>query len=222
MAMDSNISSIASKFISNIKEITNVSDAVYSGESLPIVQEMESPLMEKALESDFYSPSELVAKKAMSAAIIIAKRKGLLPESMPENINGLGAATIADDAFTRMKTAFHVASGKLDAYEAADKLIDHATARALAISDAVVEKGIDMAVSKIGIVVAASFPPLIPVVVALNAFQPAITEKAQKLVKQGIVKMNTVAKESVRKIVEAVETFAHRTISTTIKRLVFG
>ncbi len=216
--MEVNLSKIASDLVSNIKKISNVSEAAYSGDSLPIVQGMESLFMEKALESDFNSSSELTAKKAMSAAILIAKSKGLLPESMPENINGMSAATIADEAFTRMKTAFHVASGKLDAYEAADKLIDHATARALAVSDAVVEKGIDIAINKIGLAVSIAFPKLRPVVSVIKVFQPVITEKAQKLVKKGIVKLNTVAKTAIRKMVEATK----RPIPIPIKRLVFG
>ncbi len=220
--MDSNISSIASKLVSNIKEMTDISEAAYSGEHLPIVESVESTLLNKALESDFNSSSELAAKKVMSAAILIAKSKGLLPESMPENVDGIGAATISDEAFTKMKTAFQVSKGNIDAYEAADKLIDHATARALAVSDGVVEKGVDMAVSKIGLVVAASYPPLIPVVAALSVFQPAITKKAQELVKTGIVKMNEVAKTAVRKVGEAAKVYATKIISTTIRRLIFA
>ncbi len=220
--MDSNISSLVGDFVSNVKKITDISDAAYSGETLPSTQGGEYPLMEKALSSGFNSNSELLAKKAMSAALLIAKKKGLLPENMPENLNGLGAASIVDDAFTRMKTAYQVDSGKIDIYEAADKLIDQATVRALAVSDVVVEKGIDIAVNKIGLAVSIAFPKLSPVVGLMKAFQPFITNKAQKMVKTGIKSMNTVAKKAVRKIGDAIEELKNRTISTTIKRLVFG
>lgn len=201
----------AKKIKENTELIVNTGNAIIEESTLPVTQEMaqtavkESMLMNKALTSSFNSSEELKSKKLLSAALLIARKKNLLPAGMPETFGSVSSASISDEAITKMKTAYQVATGKIDVCVAADKMIDRATARLLAVSDVAVKKGVDIAINKIGAVVATVYPPARPVVAVLKFVQPFITEKAQQLVKKGIQKINTVAKKTVRKVVETLK-----------------
>lgn len=195
----------ASIMVDGIKTIETFSDAVIDADSIPVdSQKTSSSLFTSALESDFNSKQELDTKKVVAAALIIAKKIGKLPNGIPENIGGIEAASISDETISRMKVAYQVSKGNIDVYEAADKLIDIATARMLAVSDKVVEKGVALAVDHIGMRVAKCFPPARPVVVVAKLCQPYITQQAQELVKKGIGKLNTIAKKTIRKVGETI------------------
>lgn len=117
------ISSAAESIDSNISKIENISEAVYSGDNLPVSHGLQFQLFQDALESEFNSPSELEAKKLMSAALLIAKNKGLLPEGISNKIGAEDVAILVDDTFTIMKAAYQIATGKIDVYEGADIII---------------------------------------------------------------------------------------------------
>ena len=212
----SNSAQNISEAIKGVEEITN---AIITTDKLPNVETgQSSTLLDSALNSDFNSPQELSAKKVMAAAMVIAKRKGVLPAEFPENSDAISVASIADEAVTRMKVAVQTAAGNIDVYAASDKLIDQATARVLAVSDTIVERGIDAAVNKIGLAVARTFPPAIPVILMIKNYQPMITEKAQKYVRTGIQKLNTYAKTAVRKVGD----FVKNKLTSTFKSLLFS
>lgn len=207
------ISSAASAISSDIKDRENVLCKDLSGDSLPVNKGVTSSIVDVALDSDFNSPSELVVKKAMSAAIIIAKQKGLLPEDILDSVDSNGAAMVADEGFVRVKTAYKVSSGLIDIYEASDLLIDNVTSRTLAIADIFVEKGVDTVISKIGFAIATAYPPLVPLVFVINSYQSTITSKAQQYVKKGISRLNMMAKSAIR----TVGNLAKRTIISKLK-----
>lgn len=191
---------------STIKDIVTVSEALINAETIPVaVNGKPSTLMESALESDFNSDTELKAKKAISTALLIAKKKNLLPEGVPSSIDGIYAATLVDDIFTRMKVAYQTANGNIDIYEASDIMIDKATTRVLAVSDIMVAKGVDFAINKVGMTIAKAFPPALPIIAAVKCIQPFITEKAQQFVKTGIQKLSSFAKTAVRKVGEFIK-----------------
>lgn len=184
-----------------IKKIESISNAVIEPESVVAVNERPaSILFDSALNSPFNSVQELNAKKVMATAMLIAKSKGILPEESFNKLDGISAASIADEAISRMKVAFQTSVGNIDVYEGADILIDKATARAMAVSDVLVAKGMDVAINKVATVVAKSYPPLLPVVQMVKYCQPYITEKAQQCVRAGIQSLNKVAKTSIRKV----------------------
>lgn len=194
----------ASIMVDGIRTIETISDAAIATNSIPVVTPKSSAsLFTTALESDFNSKAELDSKKVIAAALIIAKRMGKLPNEIPQDIDAIEAASISDETLSRMKVAYQVSTGKIDVYEAADKLIDIATARMLAVSDKVVEKGVALAVDHIGRVVAKCYPPAQPVVEVAKLCQPYITSQAQKLVKEGIGKLNVIAKKTIRKVGES-------------------
>lgn len=213
MLNQSLISSAASAISSDIKDRETALGNVLSGDSLPVNKGVTSSIADVALDSDFNSPSELVVKKAMSAAIIIAKQKGLLPEDILDSVDSNGAAMVADEGFVRVKTAYKVSTGFIDIYEASDLLIDNVTSRTLAIADILVEKGVDTVISKIGFAIAAAYPPLVPLVFVINSYQSTITSKDQQYVKKGIARLNIMAKSTIR----AAGDFAKRKILSNLK-----
>lgn len=194
------LTSDAAKFvIENVKEMaaTGINGIIEEAKA-----DNPSPIVKEALESDFDSPSELNLKKATAAAMFIAKKHGTLPVALAAELaedTAVKAASLADDAISRAKAAFWVGLGKINATQAADRLIDKATARLAAVADKAVEKGVDFAIKKVSTWVAAAYPPVVPVVALVQAYQPLISEQAKKIVRKGIQKLNSIAKEGVRK-----------------------
>lgn len=209
----------ASAIGDGIIKIENFTDAIISTDAIVEYSEKNtSALLESALESDFNSKKELDAKKVMAAAMIIAKSKGILPVDILENNGVFDAASIADEAISRMKVAYQISKGYIDVYEGADKLIDQATARALAVSDRVVEIGVDFAINKVAIAVARCYPPALPVVTVLKNYQPFITKKSQELVNSGMGKLNKAAKSLVHKAGELIK----NKISSKVRLKIFS
>ena len=174
-----------------------------------------SKIFERALESDFNSEDELKAKKIIAAALLIAKHQNKLPDRIPNNISTVDVAVLSDDTITREKVSYQVGEGKIDPYVAIDILIDKATARAIAIADKYVEKGVDFAINKVGKVVEASFPQARPVVEMMKRYQPVISKYVQSSVKSGIKAIGKVSKLGVRKVGEVL----HRATSKIKNKL---
>lgn len=202
-----------------VKQIVDFTHAVIGSESLPaVVNEKGSSLLESALKTPFNSLQELNAKKVMAAALVIAKRKGVLPSGIPADADAIDIASLADDAVSRMKVAYQTSIGNIDVYEGADALIDQATARVMTISDKAVAQGVDLAIDKAGAVIARAYPPALPIVAVIKNYQPFITEKAQSLVKNGIQKLNSYAKANVRKAGEYIKT----KVASKVRSLLFS
>ncbi len=213
----SRISKISQFLIENTKAATNVDTALLGENEVPVLEPSQpSSIMENALTSDFYSKQELDAKKVMSAALLIAKKKGVLPETLKDSIDMISSATLADETVSRMKVSYRIASGLINAYKGVDKLIDQATARMIAVSDTVVEKGVDYALNSLETAVAICYPPAKPIVAVIRIFQPYITTTAQIFVKKGIAKLNKIAKESIHKVKEFVKIKASNKIRSLL------
>lgn len=216
--MDTNkLSEISGSIIKNTKEILNLDNALICDDTIQIVDsQKESTIMESALSSDFNSSSELDAKKILSASLLIAKKLGVLPPEISQSISSTSSASLADEAISRMKVAYKISTGVIDVYEATDKLIDRATARLVAVSDRYVELGIDFAVNTVGNIIAKIYPPAKPIVTVIKVFQPYLTSKAQQFVKKGIQKLNSIAKNSLRKVKDFITTKVSNTIANLL------
>lgn len=198
MLQESLYSDVASNAIDNIK--TYASEAIINlDQNIQTGGSHMNELTEKALNSAFDSEAELKVKKAMYAGMLIAKKAGILPAGISKEVTSDEAVSIVDDAFTRVKAAFKVATGELDVIEAADKIIDQGTARLATATEIAVSKGVDMAINKIGVMVIAAFPPAAPVVAVVKSLQPIITQRANEYVRKGINALNKLAKTAVRK-----------------------
>ncbi|MDE6042771.1 MAG: hypothetical protein K2G07_04395 [Muribaculaceae bacterium] len=200
----------------NVEEIAiSVLDPI----DTPIVDNVqESPLFTEALNSNFHSPQEAAAKKILAAALVVASKKGLLPKQIPAISDGIEAASLSDESVLIMKTAHQTATGNISATEALDILIDNTTARTIAISKKIVEKGVDFAVDKISTTIATAFPYAAPIAFALKTFKPFITTKAQTIVEKGINKLNIVAKKALR----SAHNIVKEKISNKVRSLIFN
>lgn len=213
------INNLAETFITASKKSETYTNIITEAENiLPISSIMTgSEFFEKGLNSKFNSENELNSKKLLGVALLIAKKKGLLPEGIPSNIASFDTVTVVDEAFNKIKAGYQEAIGNIDVYEASDILIDKATARVVSISEKIIAKGIDIGINKIAFHIAKAFPPAIPVVICIKQFQPFLTQASQNLVRKGINALNEVAKKSVRKIGNVITNKIKATLKSLIK-----
>lgn len=200
-----NLAQTSKNIREGIAQIEDISSAITTIPNIPdLAVSTATQMFDSAIKSVFNSPEETNAKKVVAAALIIAKSKGLLPAEMADSLGGVDAAAIADEGVSRLKVGFQTAIGNIDVYEGADILIDKATARALAVSELVVDKVVGVAIDKVSVAIATICPPLAPVAYAMKAFQPFITEKVKEKVDKGINKLSAYAKTLVRKVGETI------------------
>lgn len=153
-----------------------------------------------AMENNMFSSEETEIKKLSAASILIAKQEDVLPEEMHIE-DGYDAASVADEAFVRTKTAYQVGLGSIDVVEQAEILMDRGAARLATIADKFVDKGVEYAINYADMILGKVYPPLKPVVDIVKTYQPFITESAKKLVRKGINIANQAAKKCLNKVV---------------------
>ena len=214
------ISKYAREIGSNILDIENVSNALIEIEDNKEETGKQSAIMQQAIDSPFNSKSELNAKKIMATALLVAKEKGVLPSTLSSSMDAAEAASIADESISVMKVASQVASGRMDANRGIDLLADKATARIIAISDRLVEKGVDFAVKKLSVAIVAACPPAAPLVFCIRDMQPVIEKKAKNLVSKGIIKLNEVAKSYTKRLVEKAKESVFATIKAPSQKII--
>lgn len=94
--------------------------------------------IKEASDSGF---TEAKVKKVIEIAILIAKKRGVLPAEFNDMSPEMVAA-LADEVVTSVNVACQVATGKIDATDASDILIDRATSRISAMVDYAFESGL--------------------------------------------------------------------------------
>ena len=113
-------------------------------------------------------------------------------------------ASLVDDGLTRVKVTYKVATGDIPLEEAADTLIDAASARAMAIADTVIDTvaaNTDLICDALSV----AFPPAAEVI---QFFKPTIKHvvtnvapKVKEAIHTGIEKVSRYAKEAARPII---------------------
>ena len=101
-----------------------------SKEEVPLIKEFKT--VQEFLNLPMGDKKEVVLKKAFATAVTIAKDKGVLPFEVNSSEQ---IASLVDDGLTRMKVAYQTATGKMDAYQAVDALVDRVAVRAVGIAD---------------------------------------------------------------------------------------
>ena len=170
-----------------------------------IMEEKES-LLECVLQSPVGDPSNLRVKKLLAAALHIAASKGhpIGVEAKP-----LSIASLADEAFSRLKAAVLVKIGKIDVYEAADSLIDRAAARLVVVTDRVIAR-VPVAAGVLVKALAVYFPPIEVVAPFVQNLARRLTPVFQEKVRNGIQQIATFAKKAVRTVGNKVGTTIER------------
>ncbi len=159
------------------------------------MEEKES-LLESALNSPIGDRSNLRVKKLLAAALHVAASKG---QPIGVDAKPLSIAPLVDEAFSRLKAGVLVKAGKLDVYEAADALIDRATARLIVITDRVIAK-VPLATDALVKAVAVYFPPIEVVAPLIKNLARRLTPICQEKAREGIQHISTYAKNAVRTV----------------------
>lgn len=147
--------------------------------------------------------TEAKVKKVIEIAILIAKKRGVLPAEFNDMSPEMVAA-LADEVVTSVNVACQVATGKIDATDASDILIDRATSRISAMVDYAFESGLfKKGVNALTTAVCkyCKIPPE-PILIIENQlidkFHPAIKKTVQK----GVQILNKYAKVAAKKMIE--------------------
>ncbi len=182
-----------------------------SGETSQFVQDfLDAPLDDK---------KDVVMQKALSAAMVYAKDKGILPD-LPDS--GSEIAAIIDDSLTRVKTGYKVGLGILDPDVAVDVLVDHAESRVLAQVDQAFNSGMVNEVITEGIInVTYAIPGVGPVLGPTARFCKPIIKcvvaKAEptvrNVIKTGIHKVSSTARSVAHSVVSSVKETARSLVS---------
>lgn len=171
------------------------------------------------LDAPLGDKKELAMKKAVSAAMILAKDKGILT-----TVSNTGAeiAALVDEGLTRIKANYQVGNGIIEPEVAIDNLVDHAESRALAYVDAAFDSGLVRETVVSGIVqLAYNIPAIGPVLgPAVQEFQPIIESFIAKVekpvknaIKTGIKYVATAAKSIAKSAVGKAKNVAKNIIS---------
>lgn len=197
----------AESITDNISSYTIIRSVLFDEaefEEVPTSQPMQC--MQDFLAAEINGDKDLAMKKLFAAGVALANDSGVLPlpDATPEMIS-----TIADETLTRAKLAYKVATGEIQIEDVTDALIDNATARAMAVADVAVEKGLPLAVEGVCDVVSVAFPPFAGIAQVakpmLKQIAVRVAPKVKEVVKKGICKVSHAAKETARAAVSKVE-----------------
>lgn len=168
--------------------------------------------IQEFLDAPLGDKKEMIMKKAVAAAMLVAKERNILP-ALPDN--GSVIAAVVDDALTRVKVSFQVGNGILDVEDAIDTIVDHAEARAVAFVDEVFDSGMVNETVTEGLVKASYLIPEIGPIVGpiaefckpvIQSVVAAVEPYARELIKTGLNLVSNTLKSVARAAVETVKT----------------
>lgn len=166
------------------------------------------------LDAPLGDKKELAMKKAVSAAMILAKEKEFLPD-LPDT--GAAIAAVVDEGLTRIKANYQVGIGLLDPELAIDHIVDHAESRAIAYVDQAFDSGTVREVATEGVIrFAYAIPEIGPIIgpIAEN-YKPIIKsviskveEPVKNAIKTGVHFVATTAKNMAHEAIEKAKSIA--------------
>lgn len=169
-----------------------------------------SKSVQEFLDAPLGDKKEMVMKKALAAAMIMAKERGILLD-LPDT--GAAIAATVDEGLTRIKTNYQVGTLELDPCDAIDAIIDHIQSRAIAFVDTALRSDeVHEAVSE-GLVKLLHLVPEIGPIIGPMArqYKPVIkavikrvAEPVRNVITSGINAVSEYAKSAVRKVKETI------------------
>lgn len=186
---------------------TLLSGKELSNEEIPLIKEFK--VVQDFLDLPMGDKKEVVLKKAFATAVTIAKDKGVLPFEVNSSEQ---IASLVDDGLTRMKTAYQVATGKIDAYQAIDTLVDRVAVRIVGIADRVIEKGTPLVVDKLCKAMSKN-PKTAVLVPFVKTAEKYIVPIAEAAVRAGVAAVTKVSKPLLKKAVDKVKAASQKILS---------
>lgn len=140
-----------------------------------IIDFLNAPIGDKA---------DVVMRKAMAAAMVIAKEKGLI-QDVPTNAAELAA--VVDEGLTRVKTEYMVGMDLISPEKAVEVLVDGAEARAVTVIDMAFDSGAVNEFVTDGIVnLAGAIPYVGPAAELCKPIISAVVAKVEPSVREAI------------------------------------
>lgn len=132
-------------------------------------------------------------KKAILAAFTASRKKeGASPEELKGELDSV--VPKVDDWVEFLQGAYDVATGKIDADTAAEKLMDRVAVRTVVLLDKAIEEGIPRTVDCLCDALADKYPQMSPIADKIKDFVRDLAPDLKKLVDEGIPKLVEKAK----------------------------
>lgn len=178
-----------------------------SKEEVPLIKKFK--IVQEFLNLPMGDKKEIVLKKAFATAVTIAKDKSVLPFEVNSSEQ---IASLVDDGLTRMKVAYQTATGKMDAYQAVDALVDRVAVRVVGIADRVIEKGTPIVVDKLCKAMS-KHPYTMALVPFVKAAEKYIAPVAKAAVRVGVAAVVKAAKPILKKAVDTAKAVGKKIMS---------
>lgn len=178
-----------------------------SKEEVPLIKEFK--VVQEYLDLPVGDKKEVILKKAFATAVTIAKDKGVLPFEVDSSEQ---IASLVDDGLTRMKVAYQTATGKMDAYQAVDALVDRVAVRVVGVADRVIEKGTPVVVDKLCKAMS-KHPYTMALVPFVKAAEKYIAPVAKAAVRAGVAAVAKAAKPILKKAVDTAKAVGKKIMS---------
>ena len=183
---------------SGLSDYVNLKSAIFDVNAGAGEGESESlKCMQEFLDASLVGDKDTAMKKFFSAGLTLANDTGSLPFELPDS-SPEGIACIVDDSLTYAKVAYKTAIGEIPAEEGIDILIDHAVARTMAITNALVD-AVENNVEIICDAISVAYPPA---AWAIQLSKPLVkytvtrvSPKVKVAVFMGIEKLSNVSKK---------------------------
>ena len=203
----------------DLLKLNEVISVMFIGEELSQDQveylNKEHPRIQKFLEQPVESEEDLKMKKMMARMILIAKEKGYLPSEMQallppttqaetpdeKEIRQEQTANTIEKAIDTVKRVYQVGKKIITPETAVEQAIDKAAVVVSSVADKIIDKGIDAVVNTGTKWVSTICPPLAPLAIIAGRFVKQFKKPIREVVKTGIQKVATVAKNVVKTVV---------------------
>ncbi|MDD5792560.1 MAG: hypothetical protein PUD22_08260 [Erysipelotrichaceae bacterium] len=199
-------------------------DAIKSlllGQEIPLDQIpkiKEFSVMKEFLDLPMDDPKEVALKKIIAAAIVTAAEKGVLP--IPMEMSPEAIASLVDEGLTRMKVAYKVANGDLNAIKATEAVINHSMARVVTVVRKLADKLIDQTLPIVADAAVNAVSMVYPQAQLLKPYVRQVLPYVGPMVKQavhiGINRIAEMAKPVVKSIITSIAAEG-KTICSTLK-----
>ena len=186
---------------------TLLSGKELSKEEVPLIKEFKT--VQEFLNLPMGDKKEVVLKKAFATAVTIAKDKGVLPFEVNSSEQ---IASLVDDGLTRMKVAYQTATGKMDAYQAVDALVDIVAVRVVGIADREIEKRTPIVVDKLCKAMS-KHPNTMALVPFVKAAEKYIAPVAKAAVRVGVAAVAKAAKPILKKAIDTAKAVGKKIMS---------
>lgn len=186
---------------------TLLSGKELSEEEVPYIKDFK--VVQDFLDLPMGDKKEVVLKKAFATAVTIAKDKGVLPFEVNSSEQ---IASLVDDGLTRVKVAYQTATGKIDAYEAIDTLVDRLAVRTIGIADRVIEKGVPVVLDKLCMAMS-KHPKTVSLIPFIKNAEKFVTPIAKAAVRKGVNAIAKAAKPLLKKAAEKVTEVGKKILS---------